>query len=134
PATATRVRNDGVSEGVPLAALRAGDIVRVTRGSVVPADGRIIEGVAEVEESLLTGEAQSVTRRAGEERLAGAMNLGSPFSMRIARTGSDTLISGIARLLDRVQGTRPRMARHADRLARYFVGAVLITSGLTALT
>ncbi|HLU62873.1 MAG TPA: heavy metal translocating P-type ATPase [Gammaproteobacteria bacterium] len=133
PASATRIRADGESEDVPLASLSNDDIVLVTRGSAVPADGVIVEGAAELDESLLTGEAHGVLRKPGDALAAGAINLGAPFRMRVVRTGNDTLIAGIARLLDRAQASRPRLARYADRLARRFVAAVLLAAGVTAL-
>lgn len=133
PATAERVDEDGTSNSIPLTLIRPGDKLRVTYGSTVPADGRLLDHQATLDESLLTGESRGVIRHQGENISAGAINSGVPFLMEVSLVGRDTVLSGINRLLERAQGERPRLARFADRLARYFVGIVLAAGTLTAL-
>lgn len=130
PASAQRVSMAGTTETVALAELAAGDVVIVRDGDAVPADGRILEGTTRMDESLLTGEFQPRRRESGDPVLAGSLNRGSPIRVAIERTGQDTLLSGVARLLDRAQASRPRIARSADRVARWFVTAILVTAAV----
>ncbi len=130
PASAQRISPAGATETVALAELAAGDVVIVRDGDAVPADGRILQGATRMDESLLTGEFQPRRRETGDRVLAGSLNRGSPIRVAIERTGQETLLSGVARLLDRAQATRPRAARAADRVARWFVAAILITAAV----
>ena len=130
PATVTVERN-ARRQDVPLAQLQVSDTVLVSQGSVIPADGELLDAAASLDESLLTGESRPVEKRQGEPLAAGAVNLGNPLRMRIQRTGRDTLLSGITRLLEKAQSSRPRMARLADRIAQYFVGIVLLLATAT---
>lgn len=132
PETALLVAPEGETR-VVLAELAAGDTVRVRAGDPVPADGRVVRGEAHLDESLLTGEFMPAPRGAGEEVLGGSINQGSAFDMTVTRTGGDTLVSNIARLLERAQSERPRLARLADRVARWFVTGVLAVAALTAV-
>lgn len=133
PATAARLAADGSEERVALAELRVGDRLRVRPGEVVPADGRVIAGQPRLDESLLTGEFQPVARGSGEAVLGGSLNTGTPFDMQVRRLGRETLVANIARLLERAQSQRPRLVRGADRVARWFVTAVLMLAAGTAV-
>ncbi len=128
PATATRLLADGGEEVVPIAELVPGDRVLVRPGSTVPADGRVEEGASSVDESLLTGESLPLPRRAGEALIGGAVNVESPLVMQVEKVGSDTVLSAIVRLLDRAQSEKPRLALLADRIAGWFVAALLIVA------
>lgn len=132
PVTATRV-TAGVEEVVSAVELQVGDIVRVKPGETVPADGVIIEGSSSVDESLLTGESVPVTRLPGNGLIGGSVNIDSPLLMRIDKTGDDTVLSSIVRLLDRAQTEKPKLAQVADRLAGWFVGAILIIATAVAV-
>lgn len=132
PATAERVMLDGNTASIPLSVMQTGDQVRVSHGSIAPADGRLLDDKATLDESLLSGESRSVERRRGDDINAGAINRGTPFVMQITRVGKDTLLSGITRLLEHAQTERPRLARFADRLARFFIGLILVAGSITA--
>ena len=112
--------------------LRVGDHVRVCPGSVVPADGTVVQGVSEVDESLLTGEARPLPKHAGDALTGGSFNVGNPLVMRVTQVGANTLLSGILRLLERATAERPRLALSADRMTRHFVLALLAIAALTA--
>jgi P-type Cu2+ transporter len=131
PEAAQRRAADGSWETVALRELRPGDIVSVRHGETLPADGRVHGGDARLDESMLTGESRPRLRQAGEPALAGSINLGDPLEFRVERTGSDTLVSSIGRLLDRAQAERTPMAAAADRVARWFVVGVLSAAALT---
>ncbi len=113
--------------------LRAGDHVRVRPGAVVPADGVLVAGESELDEQLLTGESRPQPKRAGDALTGGSFNVGSPLVMRVTRVGADTVLAGILRLLDRAAGERPRIARSADRVAQYFVLALLVIAAAVAV-
>ena len=133
PATALRVGADGVEESVPLAALAVGDVVRVAAGSAFPADGRLVDGGGEVDESLLTGESAAIVKHSGDTIIAGSVNLAAPARVCITALGASTVLSSIVRLLDRAQTERPRMAHTADRVGALFLRGVLGIAGLVAL-
>jgi len=151
PASATRVINplspaasgeEGSDPGknpytteqlVPVAELNPGDLVRVRPGETVPADGTITEGRSSVDESLLTGESRPLARVPGDAVIGGSINRESPFVMRVEKTGPDTVLSSILRLLDRALAGKPQLAELADRVAGWFVFGVLLLAAAVAI-
>ena len=134
PATATRLDLASGETVVPIAELAPGDRVLVRPGETIPADGRVLEGASNVDESLLTGESLPVPRCLGEELIGGSVNVESPLVMRVEKVGADTVLSAIVRLLDRAQGEKPRLALLADRIAGWFVAALLVVAAAVLLT
>jgi len=132
PASALRLTADGREERVALSELAVGDRVRVRPGEAVPADGRIVDGATLLDESLLTGEFMPAARAVGAEAIGGSTNTEAPIDVEITRVGQNTTVSSIVRLLDRAQSERPRVARLADRVARWFVASVLLAAAATA--
>jgi Cu2+-exporting ATPase len=130
PATATRLDAAGIETVVPIAELVAGDRVLLRPGATIPADGRVLEGVSSVDESLLTGESLPLPKQVGERLIGGSVNVESPLVMQVEKVGADTVLSAIVRLLDRAQGEKPRLALLADRIAGYFVIALLIIAAV----
>jgi Cu2+-exporting ATPase len=130
PQTAWRLDAAGQAEQVGLAELRPGDRVRVRNGETFPADGRLLAGQTRVDESLLTGESQPRPRTAGEQVIGGSLNLGGTVDCQVERIGGDTLLSGIARMLQRAQAERPPIALAADRVARWFVAGILVVAAV----
>ncbi|MDZ7828657.1 MAG: heavy metal translocating P-type ATPase [Halofilum sp. (in: g-proteobacteria)] len=133
PATALRVGPGGAEQRVALAELAVGDRVRVRAGESVPADGRVLSGESRLDESLLTGEFMPVRRTTGEEVLGGSVNTAAPLEIEVLRVGRQTLVANIVRMLERAQSQRPGLARTADRVARWFVSAVLVLATVTAI-
>ncbi|HPC84781.1 MAG TPA: heavy metal translocating P-type ATPase [Thermoanaerobaculaceae bacterium] len=131
PDLAHRLRDDGTAEDVPAGALSAGDRVLVRPGERLPADGVVLAGRSSCDESLVTGEPVPVPRTPGDEVVAGTLNGESALTVLVARTGEDTSLAGIVRLVRQAQTTRAPAQRLADRVAAVFVPAVL---GLAALT
>ncbi|HZR34574.1 MAG TPA: cation-translocating P-type ATPase [Nevskia sp.] len=124
-------RRDGLVETVGIGQLRAGDTVVVPAGEALPADGLVLEQAAELDESLLTGESHPVLHQPGQNAPAGSINLGSaPLLIEVLRTGADTVLAQITRLLDSAQGRKPRLQQLADRIAGHFVAAVLALAAL----
>ncbi len=133
PETVDRLREDGTVEAVSLRRLSVGDRVRVRAGQAFPADGTLLEGSAQVDEALLTGESRSVLRSPGHAVVAGSFNLSAPVVMRVDRVGDDTRYARIVSLMERASLDRPELARLADRVAVPFLWGVLIAAAGSAL-
>ena len=131
PASAERILGDGSAERIAAAALRPGDLVRVRPGEGIPADGTVVEGSSKADEALLTGESRPVNKRPGDPLTGGAVNLDGVVVMRVTRIGEDTVLAGIVRLMDRAQTEKPRIAKLADRVARWFVASLLLLTLMT---
>jgi len=127
-----RVEADGGTTLVPVHRLRVGDRVRVPAGEAFPADGRILEGATEADEALLTGESRPVAKAAGDEAIAGSLNLRGSVVQLVERLGADTRYDGIAALVRSALTERPPMLRAADRVAGPFLWAVLVLAALAA--
>jgi P-type Cu2+ transporter len=130
PDEAERVTDYGV-ETVALEALRTGDVVLVRPGARVPADGAIIDGQAELDESMITGESHPVARMVGDRVVAGTVVAGSAIRVRIEAVGEQTALAGIQRLVAEAQASRSRAQVLADRFAAALfyvaVGAGVVT-------
>jgi Cu2+-exporting ATPase len=124
-ATVRRLEADGSTTIVAARRLRPGDRVRVLAGEAFAADGPILEGTTDVDESLLTGESLPVPKRAGDEAIAGSINLRGAVVQRADRIGADTRYEGIVALMRGALTDRPAMLRSADRVAGPFLWAVL---------
>lgn len=126
---AARVDN-GQTTIVPAHEIHTGDIIRVRPGETLPADGEIIRGQSTLNEAALTGEYLPETRVPGHKVHAGSINGENPLDIRVGKAGAQTRLSGILRILDRVQAEKPNVASMADRVAGKFVGRVLILAPL----
>ncbi|TML43450.1 MAG: heavy metal translocating P-type ATPase [Actinobacteria bacterium] len=116
PDEADRVGEHGV-ETVPVEELAVGDVVLVRPGGRVPADGVIVEGEAELDESMITGESRPVLKRPGDTVVAGTVSTDSSLRVRVQAVGSDTAVAGIQRLVEQAQASRSRAQALADRFA-----------------
>jgi Cu2+-exporting ATPase len=136
PDRAERVVGDDVVE-VPVGELRAGDVLLVRPGARVPADGRVVEGAAELDESMITGESRPVARRVGDRVVAGTAATDGALRVEVTALGGDTVLAGIQRLVAEAQSSRSRAQALADRAAAllfYFAaGAGLIALLVWAL-
>jgi P-type Cu2+ transporter len=130
PDRAERVVGDRV-ETVAVAELAVGDLVLVRPGGRVPADGRIVEGDAELDESMITGESRPVARRPGDRVVAGTVVTDSAVRARVEAVGEQTALAGIRRLVEQAQASGSRAQALADRAAGllfwFAVGAGLVT-------
>jgi P-type Cu+ transporter len=124
PKTARRIR-DGHEEDVPLPLVRVGDQLRVRPGEKVPVDGIVIEGHSAVDESMVTGEPLPVDKGTGARVTGGTVNGTGAFVMRAERVGADTLLAQIVRMVGEAQRSRAPIQRLADRIAAWFVPAVV---------
>ena len=130
PDVAERVTDAGV-EAVPLSALGVGDVVLVRPGARIPADGTVIQGRADVDESLVTGESRAVAKAPGDHVVAGTVAAGGALRVRITASGDSTALSGIMRLVAAAQASASRAQALADRAAAVLfylaVGAGAVT-------
>jgi len=131
PSKARLVRADGTEIDVPIEHISPGDIVRVRPGEKVPVDGAIQDGSGSLDESLLTGESLPVEKTSGDRVIGGAVNTAGSFVMRAERVGSETMLAQIVRMVSEAQRSRAPVQRLADRVASYFVPAVLLVAALT---
>jgi Cu2+-exporting ATPase len=131
PDDAERVGPEGEVATVALAELRPGDVVLVRSGARVPADGEIVEGDAELDESMITGESRPVSKSPGDTVVAGTVSTDSAIRVRVDAVGDDTALAGIQRLVAEAQSSRSRAQALADRFAAllFYVaaGAGLLT-------
>jgi len=111
-----------------VADLRPGDVVLVRPGEVMPADGRVVEGVSCANESLLTGESRPVPKSPGMRVTGGSINAESPLVVRVEEVGEETRLSAIIRLMERAAAEKPKIVELADRIASYFVAALLLVA------
>jgi P-type Cu+ transporter len=131
PRTARLVREDGTEIDLPVDHLQVGDCVRVRPGERVPADGVMTEGTSSVDESLVTGESIPVEKIVGARLVGGTVNGTGSFVMRAERVGSDTTLAQIVKMVSDAQRSRAPVQRLADRVAGYFVPAVVFVAALT---
>jgi Cu+-exporting ATPase len=125
PKTARRLRGDGSDEEVSLDAVKAGDRLRVRPGEKVPVDGVIIEGRSALDESMVTGESMPVGKGPGDRVIGGTLNQSGSFVMAAEKVGRDTMLSQIVQMVAQAQRSRAPIQRLADKVAGWFVPAVI---------
>ena len=130
---ASRWPEDQRTETIAAATLVPGDVVLVRPGALVPADGEVLEGRSHVDEAMLTGESLPHLRAQGDQVLAGGVNQDSPLIVAVRSAGEATRLAAVLRLVERTASERPAVARLADRVAGWFVAALLLLAVGTAL-
>jgi Cu+-exporting ATPase len=130
PKTA-RILRDGEEQEIPLEQVQPGDRLRVRPGGKVPVDGTVIEGISSVDESMLTGESIPVEKEPGSRVIGATVNGTGSFLMRAEHVGSETLLAQIVRLVGQAQRSRAPIQRLADRVAAWFVPAVIAAAVIT---
>ncbi len=130
PDTAERV-TDADTKSVPLSELRVGDVVLVRPGARVPADGTVVEGAADVDESMITGESKTVSKAAGGKVVAGTVASGGSLRVSITAIGDQTALSGIMRLVATAQASGSRTQALADRAAAILFYVAVVSGAIT---
>lgn len=132
PDEAERVIKGGETERVSIAQLTPGDVVLVRSGGRVPADGEVIEGTAELDEAMITGESKPVTKTVGSKVVAGTVATDSSVRVKVEAVGEETALAGIRRLVEQAQSSKSRAQALADRAAAmlfyYAAASAVITA------
>ena len=128
PQQAHLVAAGGRTTDVPLSAVQRGDRLLVRPGERIPVDGLVREGASAVDESMITGEPMPVDKHPGDPVTGGTLNTSGSFLMQAERVGSATMLAQIVQLVSAAQRSRAPMQRLADRVAAYFVPAVVVTA------
>ncbi len=131
PSEAHLISSDIIVE-VPVSALRPGDLILVKPGERVAADGIVEEGVSYADESLLTGESNPVLKEKGSEVIGGSLNLEAPIKVRVTRSGEESYLAQVDRLVREVRTSRSRYVELADRAA-FLLTIAIIVVGLSTL-
>ncbi|WIG55682.1 MAG: P-type ATPase [Rhodanobacteraceae bacterium] len=125
PKTARRIDANGSESDVALDEVQAGDVLRVRPGEKIPVDGVVIDGASHVDESMLTGESMPVAKGRDDRVTGGTVNQDGAFTMRAEQVGADTMLSRIVALVAQAQRSKAPLQRVADRVAAWFVPAVV---------
>jgi Cu+-exporting ATPase len=131
PKTAKRLDDKGGEADVPLDQVIVGDRLRVRPGEKIPVDGTVLEGHSSVDESMISGEPIPVEKVREAKVTAGTVNGTGGFVMRAERVGADTLLAQIVKMVSEAQRSRAPIQRLADRVASYFVPAVILSATIT---
>jgi Cu+-exporting ATPase len=128
-----RVLRNGAEEDIPLDQVHVGDRLRVRPGEKIPVDGVVLEGRSSVDESMITGESVPVEKTEGARVIGATVNSSGSFIMRAERVGSETLLAQIVNMVSQAQRSRAPIQRLADKVAGWFVPAVIALAVLTFL-
>lgn len=122
---------DGVDRKIAIGDIVVGDVLRVKPGEKIPVDGEITEGETHIDESMITGEPVPVSKTAGDRVSSGTLNGNRSFLMKAERVGQDTLLARIIQMVNDASRSRAPIQQLADRVAKYFVPAVMIIAAIT---
>ncbi len=126
-----RVVRDGRETEVAADEVAKGDVVMVRPGERLPVDGEVVAGSSSVDESMLTGEGAPVLKSRGSKVFGGTLNTTGSFSFKATRTGKDTALAQIVRMVEEAQGSKARVQRAVDTVSRYFVPAIIAAAAAT---
>lgn len=113
---------------LPLDQVKAGDIIKVRPGGKVPVDGRLVSGKSSVNEAMVTGESMPVTKKPGDKVIGATINGSGSFLMAAEQVGEETMLAQIVQVVKQAQNSRAPIQKLTDKVANYFVPAVLIVS------
>ena len=128
-----RIVRDGREADIPVEEVQVGDLFLVRPGERVPVDGVVLEGHTSIDQSMITGESIPVQKKTGDQVIGGTINKTGFVRARAEKVGADTVISKIVQLVEEAQMARAPIQRLADRIAGYFVPAVLVIASISAL-
>ncbi len=132
-ARTARILVNGVEVEVPVNRLKPGDIMLVRPGEKIPTDGKIVEGLTAVDESMATGESLPVERKPGDEVIGATINQTGFIKVAVTRVGKDTFLSQVIRLVEEAQSKKIPIQALADRITAWFVPVIITLALLTAL-
>ncbi|HSN54478.1 MAG TPA: copper-translocating P-type ATPase [Candidatus Sulfomarinibacteraceae bacterium] len=131
PSEARLVEEDGSTRTVPVEELSSGDRIRVKPGEKIPADGEVVDGASEIDQSMVTGESKPVEVGEGDEVIAGSVNGSGALTVEVSKTGEDSYLSQVAELVRQAQESRSRSQNLADRAAFWLTVIALSVGALT---
>ncbi len=131
PKTARLINADGSEQDVPIGMLRPGNKVSVRPGEKIPVDGTIVEGSSFVDESMISGESESIEKNIGDNVLAGTLNQRGAFFLEVKASGADTILARMVRMVQEAQGSKAPVQGIVDRVSAIFVPTVILLSILT---
>ncbi len=130
-AKTARVIRDGEERDIPIEEVEIGDAILVRPGEKIPVDGEVKEGYSSVDESMISGESIPVEKNAGDEVIGATINKTGSFRFEATKVGRDTMLSQIINMVQEAQGSKPPIARLADKIASIFVPAVMVIAAVT---
>jgi Cu+-exporting ATPase len=130
PKTARLLNTDGTEKDISLNQVKPGDKLRVRPGEKVPVDGEVLEGRSSINESMITGESIPVEKEQGSKVIGATINSTGSFVMQAERVGSETLLARIVELVGKAQRSRAPIQRLADKVAAWFVPAVIAIAAI----
>ena len=130
PDTAEVIRGN-ITQVIPLNELKSEDLVLVKPGGKVPADGQIIEGHSELNESIITGESKPVSKKVDDEVIAGSINGDGALTIKVTKIGEETFLAGVMRLVADAQASKSRLQMLSDKAAFYLTLLAVISGGIT---
>jgi Cu+-exporting ATPase len=133
PKTARLLANDGTEKDIPLDQVHPGDRLRVRPGEKIPVDGEVLDGASSIDESMITGESIPVSKAPGSKVIGATVNSTGSLVMRAERVGSETMLAQIVQLVSQAQRSRAPIQHLADRVAAWFVPAVIAIAVLTLI-
>ncbi|MFO7944718.1 MAG: copper-translocating P-type ATPase [Anaerolineales bacterium] len=133
PDTAERILPDGETETVPAAELEEGDRLLVRPGDGVPADGEVVEGTSNLNESMITGESRPVKKEPGDEVIGGTINGDGSLRVRVTAVGDETALAGIMRLVEQARESKSETQILADKAAGWLFYVALGVAVLTVI-
>ncbi|MDY7109742.1 MAG: heavy metal translocating P-type ATPase [Planctomycetota bacterium] len=132
PSEAHRLKEGGDTEDVPVSELSSGDRVRIRPGEKVPVDGRIIDGQSSIDESMITGESEPVSRGEDDEVVGGSVNGEGSLTIEVSKTGEETYLSQVVKMVRHAQESKSRQQGLADRAA-FWLTIVALSVGVVTL-
>lgn len=133
PDMAVLLDQSGTAKEVSVAELKRGDLLLIRPGAGIPADGVVKEGISAVNESMITGESKPMDKTAGAMVIAGTVNGQGSLRVEITKTGDETALAGIMRLVEQAQSSRSRAQALADRAAFYLTIIAIVSAAITAI-
>ena len=128
PGNTTIINENGETSEVPTGQVKPGNLIVVKPGEIIPVDGEIFQGRSDIDESMLTGEQEPVTREAPDPVSSGTKNLNGLLKIKVTRTGRDSTVNQIYELIQRAASGRAKVQRVADAFSSVFVPIVIVTA------
>lgn len=130
PTTARRITKNGEEE-ISIEQIQVGDLLRVRPGEKIPTDGEVVEGVSNIDESMITGESMSVKKQVGDKVIGATINQDGSFVMKVLQVGEDTMLSKIIKMVSEAKQGQTKIQKLVDKVAAWFVPLVIVIAIVT---